>query len=79
MKSKQGDSLVGVSLTERGTAQTTGEFQGATGVRCVVNGTITVTWHSNATKVITLTAGEERFIDCKSIAVTTGTFDIGFD
>lgn len=79
MKSKQGLTLNGIAMTEGNVGKTSGTFNGATGVRCVVNGTVTVTWHSGTTQVLTLTAGQERYIDCKSIAVTTGTFDIGFD
>ncbi len=79
MRSKQGVTLPGLALSEGNVGVTSGTFLAATGVRCVVNGTVTVTWHSGSTQVITLTAGQERFIDCKSITVSTGTFDIGFD
>lgn len=80
MRSNNGDTLPGIALTEGNVGLTGGGPKtGATGARCTVNGTIEVVWLSGNPQTITMTAGQERFIDCKSIEVKTGTFDIGFD
>lgn len=79
MKSRDGQTFDGIALTKGNVGVTAGVFKNASGAKCVADGTLTITWHDGSTEVLTFVAGQIEHIDCASITVTTGTFNIGFD
>ena len=81
MMSKQGDTLQGVCLTEGNTAVDTvgAVFNNPTSIECIADGQIKITWNSGAVQPIAMSVGKANPINCKSIEIVSGTFNIGYD
>ena len=78
MISGQGTSLQGATLTEGNTHVTTGVFKAPTVIECFEDGDIIITWKSGATKTITLTSGWVNPVNCKSVEIVSGTWNIAW-
>lgn len=81
MMGKQGDTLQGVCLTEGNTAvSTAGQvFLEPTAVECIADGQLKVTWKSGTIQPIAMSVGKANPINCKSVEIISGTFNIGYD
>ena len=77
MKSAQGTTLDGVALRQGLTAVTSGTFENANMIECVIVGTVQITWHDGTTQDVAFAAGRTNPFDGKSVQVLTGTFNIG--
>ena len=79
MRSKQGDLIQGVALTQGNIDVTTGTFKSASTVECVLDGDITLNFADGTSKTTTFTAGRANPVDCVSVTIVSGTWVIGFD
>lgn len=80
MKSNEGTTLDGVTITQGLTSLTTGAFKNINHAYCSGAGNLTVTWLDGSTSVIACIVGESHPIaENKSVAVTTGTFHLARD
>ena len=80
MKSNEGTTLNGVTLTQGLTTLTTGAKKGINHAYCAVAGNLTITWIDGSTSIVAFIVGESHPIaENKSVAVTTGTFHLARD
>lgn len=68
-----------ITLTQGNVKVTSGTYPNATVFECIADGNLIVTWHDGTTETIAFTAGQSDYIDAKSVEVSTGTFNIGYD
>lgn len=84
MYTGQGTTLQGATLTEHGARVTSGKFSKDTGrcpnvVECYADGTIDVEWTKGGTpETIAFTSGWVNPIECYSVEVKTGTFNLAW-
>ena len=81
MMSKQGDTLQGVTLTEGNTAisEVVKVFLKPTSIECIADGSVKVIWNSGILQPLAFGVGKANPINCKSIEIVSGTFNIGYD
>ena len=53
-----------------------GKFPGINTVECIEDGTFEVTWKDDSQETITMTAGYVNPIECKSVEILTGVFNV---
>lgn len=90
MYTGQGSTLQGATLSQRGTRVTsTSGFKGdgvfgegnnpaPNVVECYEDGSITATWKDGTTQVIPFTVGWVNPIECKSLKITSGIFNLAW-
>ncbi len=76
MKAGYGGSIQGCTLVEGMAAATSGVYEGINVIECVADGEVLVTWNSGNTQTITYTAGWVNPIDCKTVEVLSGTWNL---
>ncbi len=76
MKSKEGFTLSGVTLTESGIQVTTGVFANVTAIECVEDGQLKITWPRGSNMTYSFVAGMANPIHCASVEVVSGKFNI---
>ena len=80
MKSNEGTTLDGVTLTQGLVNLTTGAKKGINHAYCSAAGNLTITWLDGTTSVVACIVGESHPIaENKTVAVTTGTFHLSRD
>jgi len=81
MQSKDGSTLQGVCLTEGNTAvsEVGKVFYNPSSIECIADGQIKIIWNSGALQPIAMSVGKANPINCKSIEIISGTFNIGYD
>ncbi len=77
MTSGNYDTLQGVTLTQHNTHVTTGIFENPESLECYEDGDIVITWKDGSTQTISLTTGWVHPINCKSLSISSGTWNIG--
>ena len=69
-------TLQGVTLQRGRHHISAGKFVGINAVENVEDGTINVTWRDDSVETITMTSGWTNPIDCKSVEVLTGVWNL---
>lgn len=69
-------TLQGCTLQRGRHHVTEGKFVGINTVECIADGTFNVVWRDDSEEVITMTAGYVNPIDCKSVEILTGEFNV---
>ena len=76
MRAGYGGTIQGCTLTEGQAHISSGTFENVTVVECYEEGDIEVTWHSGQKQTITMTSGWVNPIDCKSVRIVSGTWNL---
>ena len=71
-----GRALPGCTLEEGKCHVTAGTFEGVNVIECVSDGDITITWKSGNETTLTVTAGWVNPVNCKSVTVVSGTWNV---
>ena len=79
MKSKEGFSISGITLTEQGINKDSGKFVEPTAFECLEDGALKITWKDGTNVTYThFVAGMANTILCKEIEVVAGRFNISW-
>ena len=79
MKSKQGDSLNGVGLSQGNTQVTSGTFKDATTFYCHADGDLKFKWADGTSDTYSWVKGDNFPVFATAIEVVSGTFSVGYD
>lgn len=69
-------TLQGCTLQRGRHHRTDGKFEGINTIECIETGSFSVTWRDNSTETINMEAGYVNPIDCKSVTIITGIFNV---
>ena len=69
-------TLQGCTLQRGRHHVSSGKFEKINTIECITDGTFNVVWHDNSEEVMTMTTGFVNPIDCKSVEILTGEFNV---
>ncbi len=78
MRSKEGLSISGVTLTADGIQKDSGKFETPSAIECIEDGALLITWKDGSNGTYLFEKGMRNTIICKSVEITAGKFNISW-